>query len=304
MSHFTVRCLTSLVLVALALAVGIFRLEAVSVILGTGLVGVLLWEYHRLVFFFDSFKLYRWCFVVLGVACFLVQVLGITPGGEKMPKAFILSVLAFFVMSFWFLFLKGYPKASPEKNLSATPFSEWAGVVGATWAVFYIILPMVVLLRMFVYSEKGWMVIALALGMVCSGDSVAYLAGQKFGGRSWMNHISPGKTRVGLWSGAGACGLGAVLVPFLLVFPTEDALILTILNTGGAKLLAVVLVLFVLGGVCFFLSQTGDLFVSALKRRAGVKNTGRLLPGHGGFLDRLDGFLLVWLFVYATIQVP
>ena len=108
--------------------------------------------------------------------------------------------------------------------------------------------------------------------VVWASDIGAYAAGRVFGGPKLAPAISPSKT----WSGA-AGGLLAAVVVGLGVAGTAGAS-----SPGRAALVAAVL------GAA---SQAGDLLESAVKRRFGVKDSGRLIPGHGGLLDRLDGLL-------------
>jgi phosphatidate cytidylyltransferase len=107
---------------------------------------------------------------------------------------------------------------------------------------------------------------------VWATDIGAYLAGRLLGGPKLAPAISPGKT----WSGAIGGLLAAVAVGLLFVR-----------LLGGAAGLRAALVL---GGLSL-VSQGGDLLESALKRHFGVKDSGHLIPGHGGLLDRLDGML-------------
>ncbi len=109
--------------------------------------------------------------------------------------------------------------------------------------------------------------------VVWASDIAAYLAGRLIGGPRLAPMISPGKT----WSGAvGGLG-GAALVG-----------IVAAISVAEAGFLHAALVAMGLG----IASQIGDLLESALKRHFGVKDSGRLIPGHGGLLDRLDGLLV------------
>jgi phosphatidate cytidylyltransferase len=112
-----------------------------------------------------------------------------------------------------------------------------------------------------------------------STDIGAYFAGRRFGKRKLAPAISPNKTVEGLWGGIAAAtvfgGIWAQLTGLgvaLLAFP---------------PFLAVA-------------AQLGDLFESGMKRRAGVKDSGRWLPGHGGVLDRLDGLVPVAVLTAAA----
>lgn len=118
-------------------------------------------------------------------------------------------------------------------------------------------------------GERAWVLILLLT--VWTFDTAAYGVGRRFGTRHFIPAISPGKTVEGVIGGA----VGAVIVSTLLV----DAL-------GRPPLLG-----FFLGLVIAAAAQVGDLAESMLKRAAGAKESGRLIPGHGGMLDRIDSFL-------------
>jgi len=117
-------------------------------------------------------------------------------------------------------------------------------------------------------ESSGLLLSAWALSLVWATDIGAYFAGRAIGGPKLAPRVSPSKT----WAGLGGGVLAALLLGFLL--HSFAGLPLHLAATSG--LLAVA-------------AQLGDLFESAMKRRAGVKDSGRLLPGHGGVMDRLDG---------------
>ncbi len=108
-------------------------------------------------------------------------------------------------------------------------------------------------------------------------DTAAYLSGRAIGGPELWSAISPNKTWAGLIGGmAGAAAFGAIFA-----------------RTSGLSDLAW---LAVLGAVLAFVSQGGDLFESSVKRRFGVKDSGTIIPGHGGIMDRVDGMVAAALF--------
>ena len=116
------------------------------------------------------------------------------------------------------------------------------------------------------------------LAVVWIADTAAYFAGRRFGKRKLAPRISPGKT----WEGVmGAAAAVAVYYAFLWLAIAPDFL-------GGNRSADLALVTAVA-----VLSIEGDLFESWMKRRAGVKDSGALLPGHGGILDRIDGVVAV-----------
>jgi phosphatidate cytidylyltransferase len=114
------------------------------------------------------------------------------------------------------------------------------------------------------------------LAIVWATDIGAYFAGRSIGGPRLAPRLSPNKT----WAGLGGGVLGALCIGALI-----------------ASAFDLPRLLLVLGAPLAVLAQAGDLFESWLKRRAGVKDSGRLLPGHGGALDRLDGVVPVAAFM-------
>lgn len=139
-------------------------------------------------------------------------------------------------------------------------------------------------------EEYGFeMVLFLAL-VVWAGDVFAYFSGRAIGGPKLAPKVSPNKTWAGLWGGAAGSGVVAVLT--LLCFPY-------ILQPNTPTLIFVGAV----GAIMTLVGQAGDLFISALKRHYGVKDTGTLIPGHGGVLDRIDALLLVTLFFLSFLLI-
>ena len=122
-------------------------------------------------------------------------------------------------------------------------------------------------------AANPWWLLGV-MGLVWVADIAAYFAGRKFGRTKLAPSISPGKT----WEGVIGALLGvAIYVPLVIWFSGMDAATYRMLP--GLTLIA-----WVWAG----LAVLGDLFESAIKRQAGVKDSGELLPGHGGLLDRID----------------
>ncbi|MGE0109306.1 MAG: phosphatidate cytidylyltransferase [Bdellovibrionales bacterium] len=126
-------------------------------------------------------------------------------------------------------------------------------------------------------GRSGFALILNLLFIVWATDIGAYLVGSTVGGPKIWPQISPKKTWAGLLGGI----VSAALVGYSLLFFFE-------MGTGP-----------VLGGLFAIVAQAGDFFESYLKRRAGVKDSGRLIPGHGGLLDRVDGLLSVALLIFV-----
>lgn len=138
-------------------------------------------------------------------------------------------------------------------------------------------------------GEDGRIAILYLFVLIWSSDTLAYVMGKNIGGPKMTPHISPNKT----WSGYAGALLGPALVMPLLfrVFPLEG------LNSQAIGLPLLCL----MGAVIGMVGQSGDLLISFLKRRAGVKDTGALIPGHGGLLDRIDALLLAVPVFYAYV---
>lgn len=122
-----------------------------------------------------------------------------------------------------------------------------------------------------------------ALALNWAGDSVAYYVGRRFGKHKLAPIVSPNKS----WEGAAASVTGSVLfgVLYFSLFATALAI-------------WKIVVMAILGNIA---GQFGDLAESAVKRGAGVKDSGQLLPGHGGMLDRVDSSLFAVPVVYALL---
>ena len=120
-------------------------------------------------------------------------------------------------------------------------------------------------------KSSYWLLFALALSWV--GDIAAFYIGKSFGRHKLAPRVSPGKS----WEGAVASLAGSVLFGFFYLKYLHSVC------SSVAKPIA--------GGVGNIAGQLGDLAESALKRGAGVKDSGTMLPGHGGWLDRVDSTL-------------
>jgi phosphatidate cytidylyltransferase len=145
------------------------------------------------------------------------------------------------------------------------------------WGVIYIGIPAFAL----VVLNWAWAELVLWLFLVTwATDIFAYFAGRAIGGPKLAPRISPNKTWAGLFGGV----IGAALVAWV-----------------AARFLQLDPIFGLIGAPMAVLAQLGDLYESAVKRRKGFKDSGRILPGHGGVLDRLDGLLPVALVTYAVL---
>lgn len=169
--------------------------------------------------------------------------------------------------------------------IATAMFYEWTRLVrgwGIVWyasGFVYALVPALALLWIRERDAHGLYLLLWAFIVTWSTDIGAYFAGRRFGRRKLAPSISPGKTVEGLYGGIAAA---------------------TIL--GGAWAMATGLghALLALAPVLALAAQGGDLFESSMKRRAGVKDSGSWLPGHGGVLDRLDGLVPVAVLTAAA----
>lgn len=174
----------------------------------------------------------------------------------------------------------GYAFAILAAAVATAVYYEWAKMTktwGSAWAIggfLYAAISALALLWIRERADNGnglWLVLWVFI-VVWSVDIGAYFTGRAIGRRKLAPSISPGKTWAGFYGGiAAATVLGGVWVLY-------------------AQLPHVLLLLAPLFGAA---AQGGDLFESWMKRRAGVKDSGHWLPGHGGVFDRVDGLLPV-----------
>lgn len=135
-------------------------------------------------------------------------------------------------------------------------------------------------------AKAGLFHFCTLLFIVWASDICAYFTGRSLGGPKLAPKISPKKT----WSGFFGSSVGAGLVAAGMAAPwTLELLHLQDRTLGGMGPMGY----FALGFVLAMFGQAGDLFISFFKRKFGVKDTGALIPGHGGILDRIDALLLV-----------
>lgn len=151
------------------------------------------------------------------------------------------------------------------------------------YAVLALVLPAACWFALVAAYRTGLVFLVSLFALVWAADIAAYFAGRAYGRRKLAPSISPGKT----WAGAIGGGLAALLLAFVaFAVPALDDSFFAVVGRRGslAAVLSAALVLVVL-------SVVGDLFESQLKRQRGVKDSGHLLPGHGGVFDRVDALL-------------
>jgi phosphatidate cytidylyltransferase len=176
--------------------------------------------------------------------------------------ALAVVMLAILIVITGFLLLKG----SNEEKLEELLRLEASAVLGLVYAA---VLPSFVIKLLSYSNGEKWFF--AYLGIVFAGDTFAYFGGKYFGNKKLMPSISPQKTVVGSVGGLIGSLTAAAIVHFMWFPDVSLPLLLSIALVTG------------------IFAQIGDLFESLIKRVARVKDSGSVMPGHGGVLDRLDG---------------
>lgn len=213
---------------------------------------------------------------VLGIAVAGLHSIGVwaawRAGGSLVPEWLGLALAGAFVLLLALaLFRPGPIEAAPRA----------AAVVAFAWLYCGLLVSTVVALRL--RFGFGWVILVFVV--TWANDTLAFFAGRAFGRHKLFVRISPSKTWEGFAGGAVGSVAGAFAVKGLLL-PAVPAWACLAMAAGGA----------VLGPV-------GDLAESLVKRGAGVKDSGRIIPGHGGLLDRIDALLFVapWIYGFALL---
>jgi phosphatidate cytidylyltransferase len=211
----------------------------------------------------------RWVFVIgMFVICAVLLFASALGFSRGWPVTVVLAACGASAL-FWLLVAPLWIKRRwPTTSPFAMFVSGWIVLIG-TW---------VALVEL--QSRSPWLVLA-AMAVVWIADTAAYFSGRAFGRKKLAPKISPGKTWEGVYGGLAAVAVYAVcLLPFAREAGFTRAMSATaiVVWIGLALLVAAI-------------SVVGDLFESLQKRNAGVKDSGKLLPGHGGVLDRTDALL-------------
>lgn len=179
-------------------------------------------------------------------------------------QASVFTVVMVFSVILWSLII--YHMSTRDPALASESFSSLKILFG-----FFTLLPPLLALLYLHGQTQGAYWMLYVVSMVWVADTGAYIAGKTFGKVKLVPKLSPGKTREGLY--------GAVLATSLYSLAAAVYFELTLIQT---------VMLLIISFFATLLSIAGDLFISLLKRERGVKDTGVILPGHGGVLDRID----------------
>ncbi len=285
------RIITALVLIPLVLLL-ILRAPIWLLAIVAGIVALLaIREFLELTRHYGVEPFTVGTFVYVG---FFFAVLAVYPPHDK-P----LRISAFIVFSGLlavlapFLFLTVAMKR--QKLASAFP-----AAAASVFAILYVAIPLGMLVDMRRWPEGGLTLIYLML-VVWSGDIFAYFVGKTFGRHKMAPRISPGKT----WEGAAASMFASVGVGLLLSLFWGQKIPSLFQNYPTFVSWGMSLPILAVSALLNIAAQLGDLVESAIKRGADVKDSGTILPGHGGMLDRIDALLfaapVLWISVAGRI---
>jgi phosphatidate cytidylyltransferase len=276
------RVITALVMLAILLPVlFIMPIEALKVLLLL-VIGAASWEWARLLWPQKPYVAIQYSALMVLVLIILWYV-----DANRLASnviALLQLALIFLAFLFWVLIVPRIMKSGLDFSLQK--WRSFLGIVG------FCIFP-ACWFSLLILREMGLLVLLSALVWVWAADVGAYFVGKKFGRKKLAPALSPGKTIEGFLGGMLlvlllAC-LGAIYTDLGMNYFSwlREQL-------GWLGLISIALA----GG---FFSVMGDLFESQLKRLAGVKDSSNLLPGHGGFLDRIDALLPVLPFAALIV---
>ena len=192
---------------------------------------------------------------------------------ERAITAVILVIVAAAVL--WF---GGWVLIIAVIGVAVLMDSEWHTIAPTQklgWkisGIAYVLAPCIAALAL---RDLSLAALLFPIAVIVATDIGAFFAGKTIGGPKVCAAISPNKTWAGLLGGMGAAALVAIALQSQVPWPN---------GALSAVLVSIIITL---------LAQGGDFFESWLKRKAGVKDSGNVLPGHGGVLDRLDGYIFV-----------
>lgn len=199
------------------------------------------------------------------------KMVGFVGGIPSLDGVFFLFVVGIAVLTLW----------------TSRPLVEGLPAAGiSSSGLLLVAFPLTYGVRLHGLAPQGPRLLLFALVITWAGDTAAYFVGRSIGKHALAPHLSPKKT----WEGTFASFLGSLIVALVFV---------RWINAPLPHLLA-------MAGAGNIAGQIGDLLESAYKRSAGVKDSGSLLPGHGGILDRTDALILAipvvwyyWVLIYS-----
>lgn len=266
MNNAAVRIATGIIFLFVVFG-ALFSGQLGVVLLYAAIAGLCLWEFLGLLFQGKEFSRRRWIGQIGGLVPFALMV-----GHLYDANTFGIEVVILGSLSIIFLTLL--------VELLSNAHQSFYNIAFVIVGLVYVVLPFA--LALWVYDIYGVQVIAGLMILVIVNDSLAYFFGKVLGRTPFFPHISPKKT----WEGTFGGLTMAIAASIILSFYYTD---LSIYNWVALAIISVVF------------GTSGDLIESMLKRGLKVKDSSGIMPGHGGLLDRFDGFIFIMPF--ATLYL-
>lgn len=258
------RILTTLVLLPLLIAAVLLLPIHYFAVLLAALIALAAWEWTA---FLGLMQVWAKGLYVLAVLGCLWLVLFVHPA--------IVLAFGFYYWCWMTLTVWLYNRDKPAYGLQSTVGRAIAGVL-------LFVLAWVAILWLRTLTQYGAYSVLFGVLLVVAADTGGYFIGRRFGRRPLASRVSPKKSWAGFWGGLGVAVMVGVIGSFCFPLLNWDSRI----------------VLWSISLVTAAFSVVGDLTISVLKRQTGVKDTGNILPGHGGLLDRVDS-LFAGMLIFA-----
>ncbi|GAB1264828.1 phosphatidate cytidylyltransferase [Aurantivibrio infirmus] len=260
------RVVTGVIMAAIVLAAIFYLPSPIFILIAALIVSIGAWEWSRLASYEGVARyLFVFVFAVILVVIFWFSGLAssvLSSSDAELLKDNTLAIV--FIASLWWLvalfLVKQYPAASGLWSKQWQQTIIGVLVLLPTWAS-------LVFLRL---QEQGqWLIVVLIMCVVCA-DTGAYFFGRKWGRHKLAASVSPGKSKEGFYGGLFTSIVFAIILIFSLGVEANNWWLLLLIVVASLA------------------SVLGDLVESMFKRQRGIKDSGAILPGHGGVLDRLD----------------
>jgi phosphatidate cytidylyltransferase len=240
------------------------------------------WEWSNLAglqFPYTKFLYCSFIFAIIASLSFLMGADRSLPAFIDTGKSILECLIPWWILAIYLI--NSYPKGT---IFWRNPLVR--GVIGLL-----ILIPVWLSLSILISLDHGKLLIAGVIIIVALSDIGAYFVGIRFGKHKLCKNVSPNKT----WEGF----LGAVIV---------NVIFATFIGFFFKTNLMNIIILFLLVMITVLSSVIGDLLISMFKRHRGIKDSGNILPGHGGILDRIDGHTMAFpiftlVFIYSNFQV-
>ena len=279
-SYFYLEPIFFHVLILIVGGILFFELSSLLKLKGLGLAVYWFFSVYPLIFFlglecFSPYAISDYCgedISLNGTPHWFRLLFGDWPGNSKYAVSEMMMLSSLIAsMIFWFFLapILIYTKKSLHHFL--TPFYG-----------FFLITPLIISIG-YIYNGSNPSSLLIIIMTIAVADISAYFVGKKFGVTKLAKNISPGKTIEGVFGGF----VGVVLFAFIIDSFWQSPFVFAESRLRDFGLLFSVMLALIIA----VLSVYGDIFESLLKRKANVKDSGNIIPGHGGLLDRMDGYL-------------